>query len=172
MTLMNVLAIYPRGYTTGPVDAPARQVSAGDLVVDSLYDYLVSSRGRQKNWKFHGQILDAALVHFGDFHTWLDSQLSNPHLSGPKRDYLIDTLSFINGQARIMDHTAWMYVLDEVNLRAEQVNIQRYFESSQFLKQGLTTIQILQQWCERPDGINDLITTLYVLFGHVGRTPA
>lgn len=169
---MNVLTIYPRGYTTGKADAPHRQVSAGDLVVDSLYEYMVSSQGRVKNWKFYSQILDAALIHFGDFHEWFDTQLSNPHLSGPKREYLIDTVAFINGDTRQMNHTSWMFVLEEVGLRAEQVNIQRYFESSQYLSKGLTTIQILQQWTQRPEGFADLLTTLYVLFGHVGRTPA
>lgn len=169
---MDVLTIYPRGFTTGRADAPNRQVSAGDLVVDSLYDYLASSQGRPKNWKFQAQITDVALIHFGDFHEWLDTQISNPHLSGPRREYLIDTINFINGKPRQMNSSGWMFVLEDLQLRAEQVNIRRYHESSQYLEKGLTTVQILQKWCERPEGINDLITTLYVLFGHVGRTPA
>lgn len=170
---MNVLTIYPRGYTTGKVDAPNRQVSAGDLVADSLYDYLGSSQGRAKNWKFCSQILDLALIHFGDFHEWLDTQLSNPHLTGAKREYLIETVAFIvSGTPRRVNHASWMFMLEESKVTPEQMNFQRRYESGQHLSKGMSTVQILQSWCKRPEGINDLITTLYVLFGHVGRTPA
>lgn len=170
---MNVLTIYPRGYTTGKVDAPSRQVSAGDLVADSLYDYLISSQGRAKNWKFCSQILDAALIHFGDFHEWLDTQLSNPSITGVKREFLTETIAFIvSGTPRAVNHASWMFMLNEVKLTPDQLNFARRYESGQLLSKELSTVQILQMWCKRPEGINDLITTLYVLFGHVGRTPA
>ncbi len=169
---MKTLLIYPRGYTTGSADAPIRQLSSGDLVVDSLYDYLGGSRGNPKNWNYHSQVLDLALVLFGDFQEWFDNQLSNPALKGSHREYLLDTAAFINGERRRMSHASWSFILDEIHQSADSVNFIRHNESTKYLKKELTTIQILQQWCSRPEGINDLLTTMHVLFGHVGRTPA
>lgn len=169
---MTTLTIYPRGYTSGPVDAPVREVSFGDLIVDTLYDYSMSSQGRLKNWKYYGQILDIALAHFGDFHTWLDTQLSNPLLTGSRREFLLETLAFIQGQARSVHFSSWIFMLDALDDKVlHAVQIQRHFESSQYLQKDLTTIQVLQQWCSRQDGIHDLLHTLHVLFGHTASTP-
>lgn len=165
------LIFYPRGYTVGPADAQDRGVSTGDLVVDSLYEYLMSSKGRTKNWKFHAMVLDAALIHFGDFHAWFDTQLGNPLIVGPYREFLIQTAQFIDGRPRPVHHASWIFMLGSQEPVNIQTPVRRYYESSQYLP-NLTTIRILQKWCEKKDGVYDLLQTMYVLFGRVGRTPA
>ena len=170
---MTTLTVYPRGYTSGPVDAPAREASFGDLLVDTLYDYSKSYKGHLKNWKYYGQVLDLALAHFGDFHTWLDMQLGNPLIGGSRRDFLLETVAFIQGQSRTVHFSSWIFMLDSIDANeVPRLKIQRRFESSQFLSKELTTIQVLQQWCSRPDGIHDLLQSMHVLFGHAASTPA
>lgn len=169
---MSGLTIYPRGFTTGPVDAPSRQFSNGDMVVDSLYDYLGSCRGQPMSWQFYNQVLEIALIHFGDFHSWLDAQLSNPVMIGHRRDYLIDTLKYINTGSRSVNQSAWSFIIEPIDIPPEKYHVFRHFESIKYLEKGLTTYQVLQKWCGHPKGINDLVTTMYVLFGHLGRTPA
>lgn len=170
---MSGMIVYPRGYTTGAPDTGPVVISSGDLVIDSLFEHSVKSKGKPKTMGYYEQILEYALLQFGSFDEWLDQQLSNPHLSGPRREFLLETVRFITeGQARNMSHYSWMFVLSPLTLKASDVRIVRHFESRKYLKAGTSTAQILQQWCGRPEGINDLLLTLYVLFGHVDRTPA
>jgi hypothetical protein len=167
---MSQFTIYPRGYTTGAPDAEHQQVSAGDLIADSLYDYMMNSHGRAKNWKFHSQILDLALVCFGDFNEWLDTQLSNPLIIGSRRDFLLETIGFILGAPRTVHHASWAYVLEPIE-RLTVPTFSRLHQSHKYFEKNQTTTQILQQWCQQPDGIYDLLSTLYILFGHPDRTP-
>ncbi len=167
---MSQFTIYPRGYTTGSPDAENRQVSAGDAIADSLYDYMLHSHGRSQNWKFHSQILDLALVCFKDFHEWLDIQLSNPLITGSRRDFLMETIAFIRGTPRTVHHASWAFVLEPID-RIVVPNFTRLHQSHKYLEKNQTTPQLLQQWCQQPDGIYDLLSTLYILFGHPARTP-
>ncbi len=169
---MDLLIVYPRGYTTGSSHASQRMASSGDIVIGNLYDHLTYSKGAGRRWSLHAQVLQAALTLFGDFHAWLDTQLSNPLLSSTKKDYLLDMLAFIDGRNRMMSHASWMFVLEEVRVDLDQFKIQRLNQSSELLDKSLTTIQVLQRWCQQPEGVLDLLTTLHVLFGPVGRTTA
>lgn len=169
---MDLLIVYPRGYTTGESQASQRLASSGDLVIGNLYDHLTQAQGAGRRWSLHAQTLQAALTLFGDFHAWLDTQLANPLLSSTKKDYLIDTLAFIDGRTRMMSQTSWMFVLEEVKVDLDKLKIQRLHQSFALLDKSQTTIQVLQRWCQQPEGVLDLLTTLHVLFGHVGRTTA
>lgn len=169
---MKTTTLYPRGYIAGDDGAATVVVSSGDLVADALFDSYAKTKGRPITMGLYDKVFEYALLQFGDFDAWLDMQLSNPLIVGPYREYLIDTMNFIGGSARLMHQSSWQFVLKPMDIKNSDVRIVRHLESRKYLTRGTTTTQILQKWCSRPEGFNDLVNTLHVLFGHVGRTPA
>lgn len=170
---MNPLTIYSRGYTAGNPQSEAVVLSSGDSVIDSLFDYFGQSQGRALSMAFYERVLDYAMVQFGDFEEWLDLQLSNPKLVGTRRDYLIETLEFaLRGVPRSMSQYSWSYVLQPSDPKAADARPVRLYQTKEYLTKGTSTAQVLQLWCSQKDGINDLLHTLHVLFGHAERTPA
>lgn len=168
---METLIVYPRLFTTGSADAAQRTVFKGDDTVDALYNQMANARGRPLPWSFTDQVLENALRLFGDFDVWINSQFANPYLPAVAKDYLTDTLGFIQGKSRLMSHHSWSFILQP--LPDAQPNLSLGSQRVKPLNgERFKTIQVLQQWCQRPAGLHDLVTTLHVLFGHLGRTPS
>jgi hypothetical protein len=167
---MTTFTVYPRGYTTRTGTGTGVTQSQGDASVQTLYE-LHDQRGvNTSTWNFKRMVLDCALRLFGDFATWLKDQQQNPQIVGFNQEFLKDTLNFIHGKDRVMSVTTWTDLLGDTGTLGKAVNASSLNPSQVLLGRGETTIQILQAWVSRPNGVEDLMQTLYLLFGQARRT--
>ncbi len=170
---MNEFIVYPRGFVAGdPNGGTGVVLSSGDSVADSLYDALIELNGAPKGIELIDSTLDYAIAQFGDFTDWLDHQLGCSLVQGNQREFLLDTLDYIHGRGRLVSLINWQFILDPLKIKPSDVRVKPLFQAKQYLTPDTaSTTQILQKWCQQKGGINDLICTLHVLFGHTGRTP-
>ncbi len=166
---MSSYVLYPRGYTTRS-EGQGVVKSLGDASVQTLYELLDQRNCPTDNWKFRKMVLDCALRLFGDFATWLKDQQQNPTLVGYSQEFLRDTLTFIHGGDRLMSVVSWTDLLAEAGLQGKAIPVSALNPSQAELGRGETTIQIVQAWATRPNGVEDMLQTLYLLFGQSRRT--
>lgn len=159
-----VVIRYPRLYTSVHAGPSSVIQSKGDLAVNLLYDTLVDRRYNHTNFAFQAQVIDVALRLFGDFGIWLEAQRHNPQIVGHNRAFLDDTLKFIAGGDRDLRIENWIELVssDEADIHLANLRIPQIAPRPQ---QSPSTIVLLQNWCSRPDGLEDLLSTMYLLFG-------
>jgi hypothetical protein len=167
---MTTFTVYPRGYTSRSETGAGLVQSQGDASVQTLYDLLEQRGVNTSTWKYRQMVLDTALRLFGDFATWLKDQQQNPNLVGYNQEFLKDTLDYIHGADRMMSVATWTDLLGDTGTLGKTTNASALNPARAALGRGETTIQILQAWATRPNGMEDLMQTLYLLFGQARRT--
>lgn len=167
------LTIYPRGFTAGSAEAGPVEISDGCPGADNLFNLFGHAQGNPVDMSYYDALFGYAMQQFGDFETWLDLQLSNRKLEGPKMEYIIETVDFaLRGQPRAMSQYSWSFLLTPEIGPVKRDIPSRLYLTKRYLEPNISTAQVLQRWCSQAQGAQDLLLTLHVLFGHVGRTPA
>lgn len=163
---MSLLTVHPRFFTTiTPHPEGGAVVSEGDSSISTLYDLYMGRKVNTASWAFRSQVLAQALRVFGNFQEWLEYNRSNGSLSGYNRDFLEDTVRYIQTGRRQMVVMNWIELMDEIDRRDRPTVVKVPLT----LLSNANTVQVLQAWCSHTDGIEDLVQTLYVLFGHKHR---
>lgn len=162
--------VYPRRYTSRRPGMDGVVLSKGDAGVQTLYELYEDRSTNTASWRYRKRVLKCALFLFGDFATWYEDQKRNPQISGYNQEFLKDTLSFIHGGERLMTPAVWMDLLGDSGTLGKVVHPSALNPSRVELGRGETTVQVIQQWVSRPRGAEDLIQTLYLLFGQSRRT--
>ena len=169
---MTQITVYPRLYTTRRANAGGVLISKGDATVETLYELLVN-RDENVNvdsWNYRQQVLETALRLFGDFRSWLADQRSNPGIVGYNDAFLDDTLQFIQTGRRDLCVQNWYELVAEgsdVSSAPEPSTTAR----SAGLQERRPTIEVIQDWCSQPRGIEDLVLSLQLLFGQSRLAP-
>lgn len=160
------MTVYPRLYTSRRTDGEGIQVSQGDESVELLYKTLIDRNTNTRSWAFSRTVLTNAMRLFGDLQEWTREQLSNPNIVGYNREFIKDTLNFIQTGRREMPVLVWFDLVTEggVGHHAHAIP-QRLHESKPVLKASDDSIQLLQSWISQPNGLEDLLTTMHLLFG-------
>ncbi len=159
-----VVIRYPRLYTSVHAGPTSVIQSKGDLAVNLLYETLVDRRYNHNRFAFQAQVIDVALRLFGDFSVWIDAQMHNPQIVGHNRAFLEDTLKFIAGSDRELRIENWIELVssDEANIHLADLRVPQIAPR---LQQSPSTVVAIQKWCSRPEGLEDLLGTMYLLFG-------
>lgn len=160
--MSHLITIYPRLYTTRSLGSGV-VTSTGDITVTTLYQFLLDRTVNTVSWDYRKRVLATAMRMFGDFDQWLKDQRNNPQLVGFNFDFLVDTLQFIRTGNRQMAVANWLEIVGESVMHSNSPN--HLPGSGLSLDQSETTNALIQQWCSWPNGIEDLLCTLYVLFG-------
>lgn len=161
---MSLVTVYPSRFTTR-IEGDGVQNSKGDLNVASIFEIYRNRTAISRSWTFRKSVLETALFLFQDFDLWVKDQLANPEIQGLRRQFLDDTLGFIQGRPRASSISIWQ------DLIHDSTDFQRVLTLRELnLKPGLVgsqenTANVLARWCARRDGIEDLIWTLQILFG-------
>lgn len=161
---MTQLVIYPRlyqGYAAGETGAPVR--SRGDQSVTTLYQ--ISEAGMQdtRNLDYRFKVLDCAVRLFGDFRSWMTLQRGNANIIGYNLEFLRDTLKFITTGTREMSPLTWM---DLVSEKSEHSALAHHLTLPELaIPANVSTAEIIQLWCAHKGGFDDLLQTLFTLFG-------
>lgn len=156
--------VYPRYFTTALYGSDMDMKSDGDLEVVDLYAMYMNRFGERYSWAFQERVLAAALRLFGpNFQKWLDMQRNNPKLLGMNQEFLNDTLRFIDEGRRNLSYESWIELMNELG---DDVPLPPRSQGGTLRSFGMKeTAQVLQAWCRRPRGLDDLICTLNACFG-------
>lgn len=159
-----VITTYPRLYTSLQEGPSAIINSKGDIAVDLLYEMMVDRRYSHTSWQFQQHVLQAAIRLFGDFQTWISAQRANPQVIGRNLAFIEDTLAYIEGGDRELCLANWMELVSQghADIHITDLNIHSFGSR---LQQSPSTVKALQKWCSRPNGLEDLLGTLHLLFG-------
>lgn len=161
------IIVYPRLYTSRLSEGEGVVVSQGDESIDLLYKVFIDRNTvTVASWPFVSSVLTNALRLFGDFREWSQDQLANPNIVGYNRQFIEDTLNFINGQARELSVENWFDLISEggAGHHAHAVP-DRLVQSKRLLESSDDSLQLLQNWVSKPNGLADLINTMHLLFG-------
>ncbi len=153
---------YPRLFIS-LADGQGEIQSQGDETISTLYKLYTDPTINTATWQFRSAVFLQALRLFGNFPDWLAMQRQNSKLVGFNHDFIRDTLDYIRTGVRKAAPINWLELVNESSDRL--VPAQHVDTSDLRLKPGENTIPLLVAWNRHPNGFEDFITTLYVLFG-------
>lgn len=150
--------------------------------VETLYAKYIRNSAESLSFNFRKLVWITALHAFGtnDFRYWYEQQHLSPRAGDMHRRFLEDTLKFIVTGRRELDVVGtWntLVTLNDTTDRAGRVTdcSRQYLED---LRPALTieesrvrpagyidVTDVIQRWCSQPNGVEDLLLSLHVLFG-------
>jgi hypothetical protein len=101
---------------------------------------------------------------------WLMLQSKNQHLSALHSQFLNDMLIFVSGRVRTMQSENWGMIISKDSSFNKSlfvpVDINKYFNpNSGIYNLNSTIYKFLASWLSQPNGFDDFITTIGIIFG-------
>ena len=136
--------------------------------VEALYAEYVKKNPAWNSFEFRERILRTALEAFGlvSFESWYQSQHQSPACGDMHNEFLTDTLKFITTGQRRMHLMSWSSLLHMTDDGSAIGPVSE--EAEQFFKNRnhFMLNDVIQVWCSRDGGLEDLLGTLHILFGN------
>lgn len=168
MAMPNAVKLFPRGYSGGQSPFKSRYTTrGGDLIINELWDRYTSPLNQSTMWSFRKRVIKAAKRLLAGRPNWFITQDENPWVAEYNYQFVVDTLRFIGtGRRRMSVHT-WRELVRHAPEDGLSVASERHDIADMFTKLDLTTSvdALIQMWCSRPKGFDDMVNTLYLLFG-------
>jgi hypothetical protein len=140
------------------------------LDVIELWDVVRQNKPEFRTFEFKEKIIVTALNTFGasTLGQWIDLQLSSEEHSSHHTAWLEETMGYvILGARRKLNYDSWTMLLSADGKPERTTN--RGWKLDQLLKdrpyQNMTMRNVVLMWVQREGGINDLIESLFVLYG-------
>lgn len=167
----NILGRAGREYDGGQASTDtATYVITGHPEVVELWRDYTTPGCRENGWTFYRRAIRLAMTLFSTQENFFKAADRNPSIHGYNYEFIMDTVRFIvTGQRNISVHM-WP---DLVNHSDEgMIDVDRRHTMLDFLKgysssMDQSTTGLIQRWIAQPDGINDLIHSLNILFGDI-----
>lgn len=106
------------------------------------------------------QIIDIAKRLFNDFDRFVSYNIvQNNLIHGKYLDFIVDTVDFVNGGIRSMDTAFWLSYLDFETKKPA------LGEKPRVVELNSTGANYIGKWLRQPNGFEDLVATLIILFG-------
>lgn len=144
--------------------------------IDSLYAEWIKDPINLDAMAFRDKVLHAAVGAFGtrEFSTWYLGQFNSPALGELHNRFLEDTLAFIDGKRRQYPLMTWESLLSHSDtgiIRTEMSeHVAEFFgyESNGYQRRARNRdlLDVIQSWVSQPNGFEDMLVTLHVLFGY------
>lgn len=158
---------------------PADPSTYPNKEVELLYNSYIGKTIESSTKEFKKQVLIVALEAFGTqrFDLWYLAQLNSLAYDENHSLFLDDTLNFISGKRREMSPMVWAGLIQMGKNPPGQDSpsevAKKYFDFDYLKRSGNlvtnqnqhTLVNTIQTWCSRPNGFDDMLTTLHVLFG-------
>lgn len=143
--------------------------------VESLYSDYIRNVVATSSFEFRRRALQIAFQAFGTprFDIWMMAQYKNPAAGQLHGEFLEDTIHFLTTGRRNMALEAWsslIIITDEGNRVGRMPeSMIKFFDLDSPANVRSTDnahlVNIIQMWCSREGGLEDLIGTLHILFG-------
>ncbi len=161
---MPSVIIHPRGYTRQVSAGTGIVRSTGDAEVNQIYDELIQRQSNMESWDFRKRAMLLGVRVFNEFFRWAMDQQNNSAIQSYNYDFLVDTLNFINTGKRQLTTVNWLYLVSEESYPNRGANMVRQHP----LPLGMfnnKSEEVVSKWVGQPDGLEDMITSMFVLFG-------
>lgn len=144
-----------------------------NTAIENLYKTLLQGAWIPNNFEFRERVLDAALGAFGtkSFLDWCKLQEESVYFTDMHKRFLNDTFGFITTGERTMQLRSWMALVDlrpaPVHSHGSEYAYRKYFKMEQaaLLRRSFRIEDNLQSWLSQPGGLEDMLTSLHILFG-------
>jgi hypothetical protein len=143
--------------------------------VEALYASYIKQAPSVTSVDFRLRIIRAALAAFGsdDFGNWIIQQYQCPAVGTMHRRFIDDTLRYIHTGRREMSPMTWAEIIEITNNdKASEYSkeVRAYFGDTSYaanpFNNSIKVVDLIQMWVSVPNGIEDLLLTLHVLFGN------
>lgn len=164
-------SISPYGFNQAPSPFPIKteveyKRTEGDDEITELYRTHIQRKQNTLNWKYRSQVVDSAIRLLGTrkVSTFIGAQLRNPYLYGPALSFLDDSLAFAMGSGhRTMSLRNWSAIMD-VDPAKKPIDVRRKLRLAPSPK-DLMVEDLISQWISKENGFEDMLRTLYLMFG-------
>ncbi len=144
--------------------------------VNSIWAKILNNSNEYISFDFKQNVLKTALNAFGTDYLvqWLSVQHKHPNFTKDHHNFIDETIGFIyQGKPRQISHSNWITILDSSKIENNTV---QYTETQAkwlaepstkygFKNSSKTIHDLVHDWVKVPKGINDLESSLFVLFG-------
>lgn len=140
--------------------------------INDIYEDWRGDATLMKSMEFRERIIKAAKDAFNSYsiYQWFLMQGNTETLTELHQKFIYDTLAFVQGQKRAIEAVQWIRLLEaSEKTQGVKINVDRYFDNvnfkqeAKFSSSALSTFLVL--WTSRPNGFEDLMITLFVIFG-------
>lgn len=157
--------VYPRHYTSRRFDGDEVVVSSGDESVEMLFTSYLDRTVNISSWDFRRGILLHAKRLFGDLHEWFRLQLNNPNVIGYNRTFILDTVEYLKTGRRQLSVSTWFELIQEGGKGHTANAVPTALQGHKGDVTSFSSDELMQKWVSMPNGFEDLINTLHLLFG-------
>lgn len=143
-------------------------LESGEASVNALARRKLDRNFNPNTWEDVAAVIDQAILLFGGFKDWAMDQLrSNTRVYGHRAEFLIDTIGFILNGRRYMSIESWMLLLVDMDDGATMKSAMGTSIDSMLDRMDvMDDNSLIQQWISHPDGVVDLVDTLFAFFGY------
>lgn len=168
---MSKMNVFPHGFKSRSSMREDSQTTFNyDRDVADLYRTYINNEVDFNSWDFKLNILEESFRLFGpNFEEWCLLQINdNTMVYNQSLDFLLDTLNFISGKDRKTTPFVWRELLltnpeSKTMIEISNRRIRRIRDLFPLLKTD--TASILQMWCSRENGFEDLVNSIFLFFG-------
>lgn len=161
-----------------PDTSDADSIHTSSQEINDIWKEVLANTPDYKTFDFKERILKFALTAFGTeyFLEWVSTQNQNPNFSELHQKFIDDTINFIYYDKR-REYTInnWLTLLDDSkdNQKTDKLsNIQKVFflqpnphKGADVNMSSLTIKELIGDWVRKESGMEDLTSSLFVLFG-------
>lgn len=155
-----------RGYSGGEhLFRSTQETRQGSPEISALYrDYMTN---RSADWSFAKRALQLAMTYFDPVKGFdFKKQDSNPLVKDYNYRFLIDTLRFIATGKREMDIVMWGSLMTDLPTPSDDIQDRHVLQDTVTTHNlDLRPQALVQRWCCQPNGLHDMVASLYLLFG-------
>lgn len=162
----------PQGYAGGTAingsgSSEDTSTKGVDSVNDLWSDYLTPGYDIY-SWSFRRRVLDTALSLFDPVTGFnFVTQDRNPRLINYNYKFLVDTLKFIATGKRDMEVRVWseLVTTEGADVKRSMPKRNEIEKTASKLGIDFSPVKLVAQWCSQPNGLDDMICSMQLLFG-------
>jgi hypothetical protein len=140
--------------------------------INDIYEDWRGDKTLMKSMDFRERILKAAKDAFNSYsiYQWFLMQGNTETLTELHQRFIYDTLSFVQGQKRSIEAVQWIRLLEaSEKTQGVKIDVDKYFDNVNFKQEANFSSSALSTflvtWTSQPNGFEDLMITLFVIFG-------
>lgn len=145
---------------------------------ENVYAAYIKNINITGDFKFKRRVLVLALNAFGtmNFYEWYKLQFRSLSAGDLHNRFLTDTIRFLQTGRRDMSIENWTEILtisdegDKIGMPTREIRDFFGLTGYDFTEDAKTNdslLSVIALWCSKPNGFDDLIGTLHILFGDV-----
>lgn len=138
--------------------------------ISALWKEVVSGTQDFKSFEFKERIVRAAITAFGTktIKAWVEAQHRSEYHTPYHQSWIEETLNYVlASKPRAYPWSVWFPLMrcgQGEPIKGTSMAVRRILEESPDVR-ALSVEDFIVMWCRQPDGVNDLIASLNIVFG-------